>query len=197
MKNIPGNYYKKHKSTNLIVKYLMKNFHGTLFGMIELVSPSTMLDIGCGEGYTLRRLKDKYPQINIEGTDIEPEIIEIAKEENPDIKFKVESAYSIDKPVMSFDLVTVLEVLEHLEYPDKAIAEAKRLTNKHCIFSVPYEPYWRILNILRLKYISDLGNTPGHINHWGRDEFGKLLSKHFINVELETAFPWNFALCFD
>lgn len=197
MKNIPGNYYNKHKSANPIVKYLMKNFHDTLFEMIHYVSPVSMLDVGCGEGYSLKQLKDKYPELDIEATDVEQEIIEIARRENPDINFKVESAYAIDKPDGSYDLVTALEVLEHLEYPDKAIAEAKRLTKRYCIFSVPFEPCWRILNIMRLKYLSDLGNTPGHINHWGRDDFRKLLSKHFKNVKIRTVFPWNFALCFD
>lgn len=197
MKNIPGNYYKKHRSSNPVVKYLMKNFHGALFDLMDLVNPVSMLDVGCGEGYTLNELKRRYPALSIEAADVEQDIIEIARKENPDISFKVESAYSINEPDRSYDLVTVMEVLEHLEYPDKAIAEAKRLTKKYCIFSVPFEPYWRILNILRMKYITDLGNTPGHINHWGRDEFSNLLSKHFINVNLKTVFPWNFALCFD
>lgn len=197
MKNIPGNYYNKHESSNPIVKYLMKNFHAALFDMIDRVSPNSMLDVGCGEGYTLRELKNRYPSLSIEGRDVEQDIIEIARKENPDISFRVESAYSIKKPGRSYDLVTVMEVLEHLEYPDKAISEAKRLTKKHCIFTVPFEPYWRILNIMRLRYITELGNTPGHINHWGRDDFRKLLSNHFINVRLKTVFPWNFALCFD
>ena len=197
MRNIPGNYYKKHKSSNPVVKQLMKNFHSTLFRIIEAVGPGCMLDVGCGEGYTLKEIKYKFPEMIIEGRDLEEEVIKIAREENPDINFGVESAYSIDKPGGSFDLVSVLEVLEHLELPDKAITEAKRLTKKHCIFSVPYEPYWRILNLLRFKYISDLGNTPGHINHWGREDFRDLLSNHFKYVKIETAFPWNFALCFD
>ena len=197
MKNIPGNYYKKHKSFNPLVKYLMGSFHTMLFDLIQSTHASSMLDMGCGEGYTLKEIKDKFRGLRIEGTDVEEGIIKIAREENPDIEFRAESAYSINKPDSEYDLVTMLEVLEHLEFPEKAIAEAKRLTKKYCIFSVPYEPYWRILNVLRLKYLPELGNTPGHINHWGKGNFYRLLSKYFKNVELKTSFPWNFALCYD
>ena len=109
----------------------------------------------------------------------------------------MESACNLEREDSSFDLVTVLEVLEHLEQPSDAIKEAKRVSKEFCIFSVPFEPYWRILNLLRLKYISDLGNTPGHMNHWSKSGFEKLLKNQFSIVKLQTVFPWNFAICRD
>jgi hypothetical protein len=30
---------------------------------------------------------------------------------------------------------------------------------------VPREPIWRIGNMARGRYLGDLGNTPGHIQH--------------------------------
>jgi len=60
---------------------------------------------------------------------------------------------------------------------------------------VPREPIWRILNIARGKYIGDLGNTPGHVNHWSRRGFIDLLSRRFDVVEVRSPLPWTMALC--
>ena len=67
MKNIPGNYYEKHKSSNPIVKYLMNSFHSKLFYLIESVKPNNMLDVGCGKGYTVEEINNNFPEILIQG----------------------------------------------------------------------------------------------------------------------------------
>ncbi len=197
MKNVAGNYYQKHKSNNLIVKYLMRNFHNALFNLVEDINPTNMLDVGCGEGYTVEEINNRFPDIIIEGSDIEDDMVLLASRNLSHINFNVESSCDLQRKDNSFDLVTMLEVLEHVEQPDSAIKEAKRVSKKYCIFSVPFEPYWRMLNVLRLKYISDLGNTPGHINHWSRNSFEQLLRRHFDSVSMQTVFPWNFSLCSD
>jgi ubiquinone/menaquinone biosynthesis C-methylase UbiE len=173
----------------------MNNFHDALFKLIESISPNSILDVGCGEGYTLEEINNHFPEILIEGSDVENEVIAFARKNLAHINFKVESACNLEREDNSFDLVTMLEVLEHLEQPSDAVKEARRVSKRFCIFSVPFEPYWRILNLCRLNYISDLGNTPGHINHWSKNGFKKLLKNHFGIVKLQTVFPWNFALC--
>jgi hypothetical protein len=60
---------------------------------------------------------------------------------------------------------------------------------------VPREPLWRVLNLARGKYLADLGNTPGHVNHWSRGGFLDLLSRRFEIVEARTPLPWTMALC--
>lgn len=194
-KNIPGNYYNKHQSKNILVKYLMKRFHQDLFLKIKETNSKTLLDVGCGEGYTTQLTKKKFPNKHIEGSELEGEAIRKAREENKDILFTQESIYSLQRKDSSFDLMLATEVLEHLEEPDKAIEEVKRVSKEYCIFSVPSEPLWRIANILRGAYWKDLGNTPGHIQHWNKRSFHSLLKKHFKEVEMRRALLWNIALC--
>jgi len=50
------------------------------------------------------------------------------------------------------------------------------------------------MNIMRVKYISNLGNTPGHINHWSRKKFLKLLSKYFKVINYKNSTPWIIVL---
>ncbi len=49
-----------------------------------------------------------------------------------------------------------------------SIENIKELCNENgfILLSVPKEPIWRICNMARGKYWKDLGNTPGHIQHW-------------------------------
>ena len=86
-------------------------------------------------------------------------------------------------PSKAFDLVIACEVLEHIMYPAKVLAEAKRLSRRYAIFSVPREPIWRVLNVARGRYLADLGNTPGHINHWSTQSFVNQVGDRAFVVE--------------
>jgi SAM-dependent methyltransferase len=93
-----------------------------------------------------------------------------------------------------FDLVCATEVLEHVPRPERVVAEMARVADRHLIVSVPHEPLWRILNVARGAYLRDLGNTPGHINHWTRRGFVSLLSNHGRVTEIRSPFPWTMLL---
>ena len=69
-----------------------------------------------------------------------------------------------------------------------------RVARSHLRVSVPHEPLWRALNLARGAYVRDLGNTPGHINHWSTRGLTRLLSNYGEVVEVRTPFPWTQAL---
>ena len=46
-----------------------------------------------------------------------------------------------------------------------------RVARRWLLVSVPHEPLWRALNVARGAYLRELGNTPGHLNHWTRAAF--------------------------
>ena len=91
-------------------------------------------------------------------------------------------------------MTVVLEVLEHLEDPDSALKELSRVSSKYCLVSVPQEPLWRILNICRLKYLSNFGNTPGHLNHWSKNQFVEFVGKYFKVKKIKLSLPWIIVL---
>ena len=61
--------------------------------------------------------------------------------------------------------------------PEHTVAEMARVALRHLLVSVPREPLWRGLNMARGAYLKDLGNTPGHLNHWSKRSFVALLSR--------------------
>ena len=59
--------------------------------------------------------------------------------------------------------------------PEATVAEMARVAQRWLLVSVPREPLWRGLNMARGAYLRELGNTPGHVNHWSKRAFVSLL----------------------
>ena len=85
-------------------------------------------------------------------------------------------------------------MLEHVPDPEATVAEMARVARRHLLVSVPREPLWRALNLARGAYVKDLGNTPGHVNHWSRRAFVALLSRHGRVLDVRSPFPWTMLL---
>jgi len=69
-----------------------------------------------------------------------------------------------------------------------------RVASAHLLVSVPHEPLWRFLNVARGAYLPQLGNTPGHINHWSKRAFVAMLARHGEVLEARSPFPWTMLL---
>lgn len=192
-----GNAFDKYGSSNPVVKMIMRGFDDALSKFVNHVSPKEIHEVGCGEGYWV--IKWRQQGINARGSDFSSEVIEIAKENaaranlSPEL-FAVKSVYHLQK-ADSAELVVCCEVLEHLESPEAALQQLQQITGSHLIVSVPREPVWRMLNMLRAKYLRDFGNTPGHIQHWNKKQIVQLVQRYFDVVEVASPFPWTMMLC--
>ena len=90
--------------------------------------------------------------------------------------------------------MAAIEALEHIPDPERTVAEMARVARSHLLVSVPREPLWRMLNVARGAYIGQLGNTPGHVNHWSKGAFVRLLERHGEVLEARFPFPWTMLL---
>jgi len=191
-----GNVYEKYESTNPIERRLVAGFLGRLEDYISgLEGIHSVLDVGCGEGYVAARVREVLPNASYCAMDIDAELVEEAGTAIPCAGKVVADACGLPWRDRQFDLVLALEVLEHIEQPEAALAEIARVTRRAAIISVPNEPLWRVLNMARGAYISDLGNTPGHLQHWGRRGFRRLLQTRLNIVDIRRPLPWLMALC--
>ena len=187
--------HEKYASSNPISKKLVQGFYEQLVALYKLTeSVDTYIEVGCGEGYVTRSLLDFKKPTTAKAIDIDPKEVKDAKELLPDCTVNVGSIYSVEARDNSFDLVVCCEVLEHLERPEDALAELHRISNDYVLLSVPREPLWRILNMVRFKYWSDLGNTPDHKNHWSRKSFIKFVEQRFEVVNHLSPVPWTMVL---
>jgi len=188
--SLPTNFIK-HTSKNPIQKLLINNFYSSLISLAKPLLPQTILDAGCGEGFTMEKLLKSAVCKKIEGVEYSKDAILLGKKLFPKLTFKQASAYELPYKDNSFDLVICTEVLEHLEEPTKAFKEMLRVSKKYLIISVPNEPFFMLSNFLRGKNLSRFGNDKGHINHWSVLTLKKYLEKNGLKVKkARFPFPW-------
>ena len=190
MESKNGNF-RKYTNKNPLMRRAIGAFLDDAVSMVEATCAKSVLDVGCGEGFVSSRLCDKH----LVGVDISRSALNLAMQNSPGAAFALGDIYRLPFGEKSFDLVMAMEVLEHLEEPEKAIAELGKLSKKYCLFSVPNEPYFRIMDLLRGKNIVRLGSDVEHVNHWSEKRFAELVSGDFDIVGFKKPFPWLMALC--
>jgi ubiquinone/menaquinone biosynthesis C-methylase UbiE len=191
-----GNTYDKYGSTNPVVRRLMNGFESTLEDLWKKAAPGSILDVGCGEGVLTEQWADRLNGGRIVGIDLDdPKLkAEWEKRRRPNLEYRVEDATNLSFADGEFDMASAIEVLEHVPDPERTVAEMARVAKRSVLVSVPREPLWRGLNMARGAYLKDLGNTPGHINHWSKRSFVSMLSRHGTVDEVRSPFPWTMVL---
>jgi SAM-dependent methyltransferase len=188
----------KYVKTNAITRRLLAGFFngiGELLREPGLNEVRSAIEVGCGEGFSTQKLRELLPrEASFRASDVEQRLVDEARVKNPGVTIERESIYELPHADNSFDLVFVLEVLEHLDDPAKALAEVCRVSKKWVIASVPREPIWCMLNLARLKYVTALGNTPGHLNHWSAGGFKKFVQRQADVGARRTPLPWTMIL---
>lgn len=186
---------RKHESQNPIQRALIDNFHAKVVQMVRRAQPSTILELGCGEGYVLSALADAGVSAELTGIELDDRAARIARERLGDrATIEHRDARELAADGRRFDMVMMLEVLEHIPDPAQMLPIVDSLTNGWVLLSVPWEPVFRGLNFMRGKNLTRLGNDPDHVNHWGRLGFGKFVSTRFDIVTSPEVFPWTMVL---
>ena len=191
-----GNFYDKYNTKNPIERMLMRNFFqrvGQLFKLSGVEDGTPILEAGCGEGHFTAYIRESFPGSPINAFDISDDIVKVACSSGLDnVDFHTGDIYHIEANTSSYRLICVSEVLEHIEKPAEALKELERVSGKYILVNVPNEPIWRILNMVRGAYLKDFGNTPGHIQHWNKRQFIRMIRENtkLRIVRFQKALPW-------
>ncbi len=174
----------------------MAGFERTLDELFTQAAPNSVLDVGCGEGVLSEQWAARLGIERVVGVDLaDPKLeSEWARRRRANLEFRAMNAEQLDFAGDEFELVAATEVLEHVPDPERVLAEMARVARGHLLVSVPHEPLWRVLNVARGAYLRELGNTPGHLNHWSRRAFVGMLSGHGAVTEVRSPFPWTMLL---
>lgn len=107
---------------------LARNWHGNIAIMVRKLLPHGYesmrhLDIGCGDGVTVRMVKPKGP---ITGVDLDDEMLRSARKRGiKTIRANAEDLHMLKG--RTFELVTCFDALEHIEQPTLVLAEMYRV----------------------------------------------------------------------
>jgi ubiquinone/menaquinone biosynthesis C-methylase UbiE len=186
--------FEKHTTSNPLSKLFLNNFSHTVITELKNIAPTSILDVGAGEGFLLQRLVDNHIGKHHEGIEYVDEAIALAKKYHPKLTIKKGDIYKLPYKDNSFDLLICTEVLEHLEDPTKALKELLRVSKKYCLLTVPNEPYFTIQRFIRGKNIFRLGDHPEHIQHWTSGGFRNFVSQYAKIKIFRRPFPWTLLL---
>ncbi|MCC8103567.1 MAG: class I SAM-dependent methyltransferase [Clostridiales bacterium] len=130
--------------------YRFKTTHGEMprikkvLGFLKSISFDTLLDVGSGRGVFLIPFLTGFPWVAVTSADILPHRVaflnEIAVGGISNLTAIEADICSQPLPDKSVDVVTMLEVLEHIPDVEAAVNSAVRIARNHIVVSVPSKP---------------------------------------------------------
>ena len=148
--------------------------------MIKDLRFDTYLDAGCGVGTLLQDIHAQYPEVKLNGAEYSHSGTTVAQQKNPDAKiFQLDLAKQALP--QKFDLVTCVDVLEHIINDQDAINHLHAMTSHFLLVVVPTGPLFEQERI-----------SVGHVHGYSRSEVKAKLEKAGFKILKEMA--WGFPL---
>jgi ubiquinone/menaquinone biosynthesis C-methylase UbiE len=190
-----GNHTQKYRARNPAIRWLTGRWVANLDQVFTQVThhppgpPGRALEVGCGEGVIADKLSRRFAEVV--ALDLPDAGLRADWRSYVGPRFLHASAHALPFADDQFDVVVAAEVLEHLPDPEQGLREMARVGRRHLVLSVPHEPIFRGCNLAAGRYVRDLGNTPGHLNHWTRRGFVRFVSQVAQIREVTSPFPWT------
>lgn len=170
---------------------------------LKNVKKGKLLDIGCGVGDFADAFSFYRKDLKLYAIDISSKAIKLAKKRNAKVQFKVADAQKLPYPDNYFDVVTVFDLIEHVQHPTKVIKEVYRVLKPGGIFHtfIPTESEMLSLEgpLIKLGWKAKeiYGGHPHHFSRrevlgWIENENFKILKvrwgEHFVNQIIEIVY---------
>ncbi|HET6774313.1 MAG TPA: class I SAM-dependent methyltransferase [Acidimicrobiales bacterium] len=182
----------KYGSSNPVVRRFLDRWAARLRAVVGPLD-GTVVDVGVGEGLCLERLLEPGgPPGHVVGVEYRLDKARVARR-LAGVSPVVADAGMLPLSDRRADVVTCIEVLEHLPAVAPAVAELARVTTDRCVVSVPWEPWFRLGNLGRGKNVRRLGNDPEHVQWFTPRRLRLALDSSFTEVRVVRAFPWIIA----
>jgi 2-polyprenyl-3-methyl-5-hydroxy-6-metoxy-1,4-benzoquinol methylase len=151
----------------------------------NLPDNARILDVGCGDGFHLRLLRDfGSTSWELEGVDIDKHAIDMATRAG--LKVHLGTIEEIDLPNASYDLIFMIQTIEHVEYPDKVLHATHKLLRKGGRIVIVTDNTDSIdFKLFKRKYWGGY-HFPRHLNLFNRHSVSRLAEKTGFEIESLT-----------
>lgn len=113
-------------------------------GFLRSIPFETVLDVGSGRGVFLLPFLEAFPWVRVTSLDLLEKRVTFLRElaAGGFTQLRAEKGNICDQPFPedSFDVVTMLEVLEHIPEVERAVAAAVRMARQYVVVTVPSKP---------------------------------------------------------
>jgi len=166
----------------------LPEFVAQRFNELLETAPRAVLDVGAGDGRYLRFFESRLSQALVVGCEIS-----LTRAQRMRAKgLRVVVARSEELPFRdgAFDLVTLVEVLEHTQSPARSLEEVRRVLRHggRLALTTPNYPVKRLYDAraaVRARDVRRLRDDPTHISPLSARRLERLLRPRFESVELE------------
>jgi ubiquinone/menaquinone biosynthesis C-methylase UbiE len=131
-----------------------------------------LLDVGCGDGGVSRLLRERVAEVVGVDVEVSPEL-----REAPGLRFQVANGEDLPFPDASFDVVHSKDSLHHMERPERALREYRRVLRTGGTALVVEANRFNPSLFLQMTLVR------GH-RHFRRSHFERLLREVFPLAEL-------------
>ena len=113
-------------------------------------SPARILEIGCGTGSATQIIKRQFPDAQLTGVDLSPEMVRIASVKVPGVTFEPADASRLPFDAASFDLVVQNNVPVYFDEIARVLAQRGRVLITSTFG--PNTPYYTPHNVLKKRF---------------------------------------------
>jgi ubiquinone/menaquinone biosynthesis C-methylase UbiE len=156
---------------NNLVIFILKD-------LLDVIVGKKILDVGCSEGAFLDRLKTE--KADFSAIDFDNQAIEFCRKRGYSKEVKFGSILDIPYKENSFDCVTALDVIEHIDDDNKALSEMKRVCKKNgIIFLILPAHKW---------LFSSNDEAYHHFRRYDLDRIKKIAKKNSLSIKAISYF---------
>lgn len=155
-----------------------KHVRRIVFQLLSQYKFNSVMDAGCGVATLLGDISRSYPNVELFGCDYSGDAVEIGKKRLPKANLWQIDLSQEAAPAQA-DLVTCIDVLEHIEDDLTAMKNLAKMTRKYVLIVVPIGPLFEAERV-----------RVGHVHGYSQAEFdGKLLATGF---KIKKRILWGF-----
>ena len=149
-----------------------------IFSLLRGLSFDSVLDVGCGTGVLLQQILEQYPHAQLTGSEYSPQGIEFARARLPSARF-CSMDLGRENLGRQFDLVTCIDVLEHVNDDRAALSNLQAMTRKYMLLSAPLGQLFEVE-----------ARRMGHVHGYNRAELEDKIQA--AGFEIVKSIQWGF-----
>ena len=192
---VPPDYYESGVKINFFQKYWHSRKWHHLKEFLISVGGNRLLDIGCADGTTTKQIKKILPLTTITGIDLYKKAIDHAKRKAGKIRFIHGDVHKLPFDDNSFEIVTAIETIEHLDNPNRALTEIYRVLKPNGYLIIGQDTDSLLFRVVWFVWTKWKGSVwvKSHISCMKPNDLMKLLRRtgfkikkyKFVNLKME------------